>query len=209
MFTGIVEFQAEIVSVSEIQQNLRICVTRPPQFYDIKTGDSIAVDGVCLTVESHDEKQITFCLAPETLLITQWNKNKILNKKINLERSLRFGDRVHGHLVTGHVEGLAQLTGKEVQGESQILTFEAPYRGAGFLKQKGSVAINGVSLTINEVNGRKFQVCIIPETLKQTNLSSLKLGETVNFEADYLVKSQLPEKPGQSPFGRRYADIHE
>jgi riboflavin synthase len=206
VFTGIIESQAEIASVSEIEQGLRICVTCPPSFNDIKTGDSIAVDGVCLTVESATEKEITFCLAPETLLVTGWNKNKLIGKKINLERSLRFGDRVHGHLVTGHVEGLAQLVANEVKGESQILTFEAPYKGAGFLKEKGSVAVNGVSLTINAVSGRKFQVCLIPETLKRTNLESLKLGDLVNFEADHLIKNQLREK---SSFRRLYADVHE
>ena len=201
MFTGIVESQAEIASVSEIEQGLRICVTCPPSFNDIKTGDSIAVDGVCLTVETHTEKEITFCLAPETLLVTGWNKNKLIGKKVNLERSLRFGDRMHGHLVTGHVSGLAQLIAKDLKGESQILSFEAPYKGAGFLREKGSVAVNGVSLTVNAVDSRKFQVCLIPETLKRTNLESLKLGDWVNFEAD--------QQLAKSSFRRLYADIHE
>ncbi|MDZ4662904.1 MAG: riboflavin synthase [Pseudomonadota bacterium] len=206
MFTGIIESQAEIVSVSEIEQGLRICVSRPPHFNDIKTGDSIAVDGICLTVETHNELQITFCLAPETLLVTEWNKNKILGKTSNLERSLCFGNRIHGHLVSGHIEGLAQLVNREIKGESQVLTFEVSAKGAGYLNEKGCVALNGVSLTVNRISGHRFQVCLIPETLKRTNLVALKLGDNVNFEADYLVKNQRQEKLRP---GGRIADINE
>lgn len=206
MFTGIVESQAEIASVSEIEQGLRICVTRPERFDDIYTGDSVAVDGICLTVETHNPKEITFCLAPETIEVTGWNKNKILGKSVNLERSLKFGNRVHGHLVSGHVEGLIQLINREVKGESQILTFEAPPHCAGYIINKVCIALNGVSLTVNNVSGYRFQVCLIPETLKRTNLGSLKLGDHCNFEADYLLKNQLEER---SRMGRQFVDIHE
>lgn len=206
MFTGIVESQAEIAVVSEIEQGLRICVTRPESFDDISTGDSIAVDGICLTVETHNKKELTFCLAPETLAVTGWNKEKILKKTVNLERSLRFGNRIHGHLVSGHVEGLVQLINKDVKGESQIFTFEAPPNCAGYLIEKVCIALNGVSLTVNNVSDHRFQVCLIPETLKRTNLVSMKLGEFCNFEADYLLKNQLDDR---LRLGRQFVDIHE
>lgn len=189
MFSGLIEACRPIQKVQEFNDLIRIWIQRPAEFDDIKIGDSIAVNGICLTVESFDNESIQFALGHETLQVLKIDSKKLLNQKVNLERSLRFGDRMHGHLVSGHVEALGTLSKKSRQGDCLVLRISVPaLLRAGFWK-KGSAAIHGVSLTVNEVYENEIEVCLIPETLKKTNLEFLEEGALVNLETDYLAKA--------------------
>jgi riboflavin synthase len=189
MFSGIVEAVSEIVSSQELQNAYRIQVQKPAEFQDLHLGDSVAVDGVCLTVEAFDEKNITFALAAETIRILRWNPSAWLGKKINLERSLRFGDRIHGHLVAGHVDSLGEVTLAQQDGESFFLDVKVAPTVLPYVWKKGSITMNGVSLTVNEIKNAVISVCLIPETLKRTNLGLLTPGQFVNIEPDYMARA--------------------
>lgn len=189
MFSGIVEAVMPIESSEELTNAYRIKIKKPSDFNDIKLGDSIACDGVCLTVEAFDETQMTFALAAETIKVLQWNPQSWIGKKVNLERSLRFGDRIHGHLVTGHVDSLGKVTRASLEGESFFLDVEVEESVLPYVWKKGSVTLNGVSLTVNELNGKTVSVCLIPETLKRTNLGDMKVGSTINIEPDYMARA--------------------
>jgi len=193
MFSGIVESVQPILTIQRGTGPLiRVKVKKPNEFNDLKNGDSIAADGVCLTVEDFDAETMTFALAAETLKVLKWspeNPEVLLGKKLNLERSLRFGDRIHGHLVTGHVDSLGQVTKSEGLGENWFLDISVADSILPFIWKKGSITLNGVSLTVNEVNGPIVSVGLIPETLKRTNLGELKVGGFVNVEPDYMAKA--------------------
>ncbi len=189
MFSGIVEAVMPIESSEELQNAYRIKVKKPSDFNDIKLGDSIACDGVCLTVEAFDEKQMTFALAAETIKVLNWNPQSWIGKQVNLERSLRFGDRIHGHLVTGHVDSLGQVTRASLEGESFFLDVKVADTILPYVWKKGSVTLNGVSLTVNEITGNTVSVCLIPETLKRTNLGDMQVGSTINVEPDYMARA--------------------
>ncbi len=192
MFSGIVESVQPILSVQKGQSVLRISTKKPIEFNDLRSGDSISTDGVCLTLESFDENTLTFALAFETLRILQWpleNPETLIGRKLNLERSLRFGDRIHGHLVTGHVDSLGLVTKSEGQGENWFLDVKVADSVRPFVWKKGSVTLNGVSLTVNEVKNDVVSVCLIPETLKRTNLADIRVGSAINVEPDYMAKA--------------------
>lgn len=189
MFSGIVESVMPILSSQELPNAYRIKVKKPIEFNDIKTGDSIACDGVCLTVESFDDEQMTFALAAETIRVLQWNPQSWIGKRMNLERSLRFGDRIHGHLVTGHVDSLGTVIRAALDGESFFLDVKVQESILPYVWKKGSVTLNGVSLTVNELAGDVVSVCLIPETVKRTNLGDLKPGALVNVEPDYMARA--------------------
>lgn len=189
MFSGIIEAVSEIKSSLELVNAYRIQVEKPVEFNDLSLGDSIAVDGVCLTVEALDENKITFSLAAETIRVLQWSPTSWIGKRVNLERSLRFGDRIHGHLVTGHVDSLAEVLRAELEGESFFLSVKVSSSIVPYVWKKGSITINGVSLTVNEFKNSVVEVCLIPETLKRTNLGNLKSGQVVNIEPDYIARA--------------------
>lgn len=189
MFTGIIESIQQITQIEIKDQSIQISVFKPEVFDDVKAGDSIAMDGVCLTVESC-EKNLVFTLGLETLKVLRWTKEKLLGKTVNLERSLRFGDRIHGHFVSGHADGLTPLLRREVAGDCIILEFQIPPLFRNYFWPKGSIALNGVSLTINTVSSDFFSVCLIPETLKKTNLEKLQVGDVVSFECDHFIKGE-------------------
>ena len=189
MFSGIVE--ATTRSVSQIQKGsvLQLRVERPRHFDDIKTGDSIALNGVCLTVEAFTDQEIQFALAAETLEVTGWTPSSMQNQVFNLERSLRVGDRVHGHMVAGHVDAMGTVSRSEDQEGSWYLEVRYPKALKSMVWLKGSVTVNGVSLTVNKINADSFEVCLIPETLKRTNLGMLKPGDSVTLEADTMARA--------------------
>ena len=191
MFTGIVEAKAEIIEITEGQQSLIVVLPRPEIFDDIKIGDSIACNGVCLTVEKFDSKTMQFTIGYETLQITGWTKDFLSNKSFNLERSLKFGDRIHGHLVSGHVDNVSKLVKKEMAGDCLLLDFILPEAQSKEVWKKSSVALNGVSLTVNFVENSQFQVCLVPETLRKTNMDDLSVGDPINIETDYYMKGLL------------------
>jgi riboflavin synthase len=168
----------------------------------LSIGDSVANDGVCLTVEAFDEKTIQFALAAETLAVTNWNSNVTDEKRgaaglvgrfVNLERSLRMGDRIHGHLVSGHVDRAARVVRVEDTGPEEnrvrIIDVEIPKDLRAMVWKKGSWALNGVSLTVNSVDHGIASHCLIPETLARTNLGSLKKDDLVNIEVDVFARA--------------------
>ncbi|MDG0815689.1 riboflavin synthase [Bdellovibrio svalbardensis] len=189
MFSGIVESVMPIISSEELVNAYRVKIKKPSEFDDIKLGDSIACDGVCLTVEAFDDTQMTFALAAETIKVLEWNPSSWLGKKVNLERSLRFGDRIHGHLVTGHVDSLGTVLRAEHEGESFFLDVKVQNSILPYVWKKGSITLNGVSLTVNELKDDTVSVCLIPETIKRTNLGDLTKGSRLNVEPDYMARA--------------------
>ncbi len=190
MFTGIIEATSSIQKVEPISQIVRIWIKRPESFNDSKLGDSIAVNGVCLTLERvTDEDQFQFALAFETLkVLGVADPHALVNFKVNLERALRYNQRLDGHLVTGHVDTQVEVLNVTRQGESVILKIQKPMDIADYVWPKGSCALDGVSLTINDVGPNDFEVCLIPETLKRTRLSDIKKGDKLNFEIDSFAR---------------------
>lgn len=187
MFTGIITDVGEVVSRDGGRMALRT-------HYDPQTialGASIACDGCCLTVTSLAPAAMgctfTVDVSNETLSRTTL-KNWAAGRKINLERSLKAGDELGGHIVSGHVDGVARLFEISADGESRRLCFEAPDFLARFIAEKGSVALDGTSLTVNHVAGRRFSVNLIPHTLTVTTWGSKRAGDEVNLEIDPLAR---------------------
>ncbi|MGE0762463.1 MAG: riboflavin synthase [Bdellovibrionales bacterium] len=188
MFSGIVENQAVVLDRIERAGVLAVTLERPENFTDLKIGDSVAVNGVCLTIESLTAQTMSFALGAETLQVTGWTAANLDKQKMNIERSLRFGDRVHGHLVSGHVDAMGKILATEKVGENLKLKILFPEKLKTMIWHKGSVAVNGVSLTINQVERGQLSVGLIPETLKRTNLGELQTGDSVTLEADMMAR---------------------
>jgi riboflavin synthase len=192
MFTGIVTDIGEVVAVRQRAEGLnRIKIACSYDRASILDGASIACSGVCLTVVGTgvEDGRTWFAAdaAAETLRLTtvgDWR----YGTRINLERSLRVGDELGGHIVAGHVDGLAVLSEREDFTEMAQLTFQAPTALARFIASKGSVALDGVSLTVNEVVGDSFAVLVIPHTLKVTTLGKLVAGAAINLEVDLMAR---------------------
>jgi riboflavin synthase len=192
MFTGIVTGIGEVIAVEPQAEGLArlkiACCYDPDQ---IAIGASIACSGVCLTVVSRgrDAGRGWFAVdaAAETLRLTTVGRWRC-GSRVNLERALKLGDELGGHLVAGHADGIASLRGRQDLPQMARLTFAAPAQLARYIAVKGSVAIDGVSLTVNEVTGTSFSVLIIPHTLEVTTLGSLKMGDAVNLEVDLMAR---------------------
>ena len=196
MLSGIVEALSPVQSARVLSEGgghlVQIEVERPREFDDIKNGDSIATNGVCLTVEKFNDRTIQFALGAETLQITGWSADELAASKVNLERSLRLGDRLHGHMVSGHVDGVGLVTRLNDDGGSVFFDVQTPRPLLRYVWKKGSWAVNGVSLTINSVSeDGVVGMCLIPETLKRTNLGGLKPGDKVNLEVDMMARGMI------------------
>jgi riboflavin synthase len=202
MFTGIITDIGEVVSLEQ-QGDLRARIATAYPVGDIDIGASIACDGVCLTVigtGSEPRGWFDVQISAETVSKTNIGRNGwMAGKRINLERALKLGDELGGHIVSGHVDGVAEIVGKRDEGDSTRFTFRAPDALAGFIAQKGSVALNGTSLTVNEVTGAEFGVNIIPHTKEATTWGSAKVGDIVNLEIDTLARyvARLQEWAGR------------
>ncbi len=186
MFTGIAENIGVIKSISKrepIAYNIETNMT----LKDVKIGSSIMCSGICLTVVKKNRKSFYVNLSEETLEVTT-AKNWKVGTKVNLEKSLKVGDEIAGHFVSGHVDGITELEEKKVLKKSTLLNFTLPKKIAKFICEKGSVTIDGVSLTINSVFKNKFSINIIPHTNKITTLGKLKKGDMVNIEIDILAR---------------------
>jgi riboflavin synthase len=192
MFTGIVTDVGEILSVEDRAEGLRrLVIASRYDSASIDIGASIACSGVCLTAvetaKAGNRDTFSVDAAAETLRLTtvgRWQKGM----RINLERSLKMGDELGGHLVSGHVDGLAELIVREDLTDMARLTFRVPKPLARFIAQKGSVALDGVSLTVNEVTDDTFSVLIIPHTLAVTTFGALKKGDAINLEIDVMAR---------------------
>lgn len=194
MFSGLVEacvsvLDAEVPAGADEAHLLRLILERPSTFVDVRSGDSIACDGVCLTLESFTEHSLQFALAHETLRITGWTALSLRGHRVNLERSLRASDRNHGHLVTGHVDARARVVDVRDASGVRWMKIQVPSSLRSQVWPKGSWAVNGVSLTINGVDGDELEHCLIPETLARTNLAQLKTGDDVNVEVDQMARA--------------------
>ena len=188
MFTGIVE---DIGKVSGIRRKQKESVftfeVGRIKIAEVELGESIAVNGTCLTVTSIGKNSFTVDASRETLSKTNLGELK-KGDSVNLERSLRAGGKLGGHIVNGHVDGVGKVESRRKAGDSHIFRFSVPKALSKYIVQKGSVAVDGVSLTVNDVKGKEFTVNIIPHTLKETIFSGLKKGDTVNIECDIVGK---------------------
>ena len=188
MFTGIIE---AIGRVDEIKSKaaggaVQIDIdTGALDLADVKTGDSIAVNGVCLTVVEIRKTHLQFDVSLETLNCTVGFAPAA---QVNLEKSLRLADRLGGHLVSGHVDGVGSVVRFDAVGKDRLFEIEAPRDLARYIARKGSVAVNGVSLTVNAVDDARFSINLIPHTLAVTNLATLDAGSKVNLEVDMLAR---------------------
>ncbi len=186
MFTGLIE---DIGTITAVQRgrSLRLTVRARVVMDDLHLGDSIAVNGVCLTVEAVDGDRFTASLLPETAEGTTLGSLQV-GSRVNLERPLRFGDRLGGHLVSGHVDGVGEVAAVVPRGETRLVQIAAPETMARYLVDRGSVAVDGVSLTVREPQGRRFAVSLVGATLSATTLGELRAGDQVNLEVDLLAK---------------------
>ena len=187
MFTGLVEATGSVRSRHPAGDGIRLELDAPLFDASITLGESIAVNGVCLTVVEHSSSLAAFELSPETLRKTNLGELKI-GDAVNLERSLRVGDRLGGHWVQGHVDGVGSLVRREADGGWTRFIFRLPTNLAKYVVAKGSIAVNGVSLTVVDAGDVEFSVALIPHTLAVTNLGTLQPGSPVNLEVDILAK---------------------
>jgi riboflavin synthase len=185
MFTGIISSMG-IIRSSQARGDLRVMIAC--SFADmLKLGESVACNGACLTVIAIDGETFSADLSQETISRTahgQWQ----LDKKVNLERAMKLGDALDGHMVSGHVDGIATITDIAKNGDSHILCIESPMELARFIAEKGSVTLDGISLTVNKVEGVCFWINIIPHTWQNTTLGERKKGDTLNLEIDLIAR---------------------
>jgi riboflavin synthase len=198
MFTGIIERTLPVLAVADGPRFRRL--TLPNPWDDVKLGESIAVNGCCLTVAEEPDEQLAFDVIAETLDKTNLGALGI-GDGVNVERSLRVGDRLDGHFVQGHVDGTGQLLAVDSDGDEWRLTVAAPPAVAKYLVPKGSVTVDGVSLTLAAVDGANFQVALIPTTLGLTTLGNKPVGWVFNLEADVMAKTIVSflERRGTGP----------
>lgn len=187
MFTGLVEGVGEIVGITPMAEGLRLTLKTSFPAGELTLGESVAVAGACLTAVAINPPRAAFEVSPETLARTTFPLKKV-GDRVNLERSLRIGDRLGGHLVTGHVDGIGVVRGRKPGPAHLGLTFEMPGTLSRLVIEKGSIAIEGVSLTVNSCQGNTFTVNIIPHTAQATTLDALKVGDRVNLETDIIGK---------------------
>ncbi len=185
MFTGLVEALGNISSINKTSNGMRLSM-KPSSDMEVSIGDSIAVNGVCLTATT-DRGSIMFDVSPETMKSTNLGELKV-NQKVNLERALRLSDRLGGHIVTGHVDAVGKIRERRPEGEYTFYTFDAPPEVLRYVVKKGSVAIDGISLTVTGLDSSTFSVAIIPHTLTATNLGDKHKGDSVNMEIDIIGK---------------------
>ena len=186
MFTGIVTAVGGIATVAQTEGGVRISVAAADlNLADGQIGESIAVNGVCLTAIDISRTGFAADVSQETL---RCSAGFAAGARVNLERALHLADRLGGHLVSGHVDGVGTVVRVQPVGDNRVLVFEAPREVARYIAVKGSIAINGVSLTVNEVDHMQFSVNIIPHTLSATNLGALTAGARVNLEADTVAR---------------------
>lgn len=187
MFTGIIEEVGEVRSLRRQAESAILVVEARTVGAELKPGESIAVNGACLTITERKGDGFSCDLSPETLRRTTLGEAR-RGMAVNLERPLSLGSRLGGHFVQGHVDGIGRLVSRAPGGDGSIVTVEFPAELARYLVHKGSVAIDGISLTIASMEGTAFSVAVIPFTLKMTNLGGLRIGSPVNLEVDILGK---------------------
>ena len=187
MFTGLIEALATVRSLEKDNAGSNLVLDEPTLAPQLSMGESVAVNGACLTVVLHDLQSFRFQVGPETLLRTNLGQLAV-GDRVNVERSLRLSDRLGGHLVQGHVDGLGVIVSRERQGDWEIVWFKCAPELTAQIVSKGSIAVDGISLTVVEVTADQFSVALIPHTLAVTTLGRKQPGATVNLETDVLAK---------------------
>lgn len=189
MFTGIVTSIGKITQAAPRDQGLRLAIDAGMlDLSDVAVGDSIAVNGVCLTAIAVRGERFEVDVSQETINCTVGLDTLNEANEVNLEKSLRLSDRLGGHLMSGHVDGVGEVVRFDAAGESFLLVIRAPQDLAKYIARKGSITVNGVSLTVNRVEGAEFEINLIPHTLTVTNLKNLKPGSRVNLEVDLIAR---------------------
>lgn len=201
MFTGIVEEMGAVTAMEKTLAGTRLMILASTVMGDLKLGDSVSVNGTCLTVVTKDERNFSVEVSPETLSVTTLGQ-LTAGVPVNLERAMKLNERIGGHLVAGHVDGVGTIRNRHQEGNAIFFTIEAPLEILRYCVVKGSITVDGISLTINDVTDKGFSVAIIPHTAKVTTLGLKQPGDTVNLESDLIGKyverllqerSQLPK----------------
>lgn len=188
MFSGLVNGTGKLTQIEQTDHTIRLTIDLDPALQEgMEVGASLAVNGTCLTVETEQPGRLTVTLMPQTYNLTTF-KDLPVGALVNLERSLKIGDRLEGHIVTGHVDQTTPVIKREVNENAIELTFKLPDELRGQVISQGSVAINGVSLTVMKQADDCFSVGLIPHTQTVTNLDQLRVGDLVNLETDVLGK---------------------
>ncbi len=187
MFTGIIEGPGKIVAIRSSGQGNRVTIEADFSLDRTKIGDSICVSGACLTAVQIEARRFEVDVSPETLKTTIFDQAKV-GDRVNLERAMRFSDRIDGHLVSGHIDGTGVIKQRETMGNAIIVTIEADKSLTRYMIAKGSVAVDGISLTINSCDAGSFSVSIIPLTARSTTIGIKKRGDRVNIETDMIGK---------------------
>lgn len=188
MFTGIIQSLGEVQSKADRQGDLHFAIkTNFQDMSKVHLGDSIAMDGVCLTVTSIDADVVTVDVSVETVnktTVADWHEGRVLN----LEPALTLQDQLGGHLVSGHVDAVGHCTGRESSARSEVFSFKIPAELDKYVAIKGSITINGTSLTVNTIDQGELSVNLVPHTLEHTNLGTLQPGDAVNIEIDTVAR---------------------
>jgi riboflavin synthase len=202
MFTGIIENKAKVLRIEFRGQEKKLILELPFDLTDVQLGDSINVNGACLTVVGKKGQTIELDLSPETLQKTTLAKVKE-GDKVNIERALRLSDRLGGHIVTGHIDGIGAIKERIQERDFLHLRIRIPQSVSRYVVQKGSIAIDGISLTVNEYKGEEISLTLIPYTLEKTTLINKKVGDEVNVETDILGKyvEKMLGREGEKPKG--------
>ena len=187
MFSGLVTDIGEVAARSASGTSATFSIETNYEIADIEIGESIAVDGICLTVTDLGKRTFDVDASPETLERTTLNDRR-RGDGVHLERALRLGDRLGGHLVSGHVDGVGVVETRRRESNAWLMQIDAPDTVSPYLIEKGSITVDGVSLTVNEVDGSRFTLAIIPHTAEKTLLAEYKPGRPVNLEADMIGK---------------------
>ncbi len=208
MFTGIIECVGTVKKNVKRENYLVLSISHNFPSAELRTGESVACDGACLTLVAFDEKEFTVEVSQETIVRTITG-NYQEGSRINLERGVRVGDRLDGHFVTGHIDNTGIVSGVGRIGQSLVLTINYSEENNRLVVEKGSIAINGVSLTVNETGNGRCSANLIPHTLKHTNLKDLKVNDKVNIEFDLIGKYAIKTDPKENHSILTFAKLKE
>ncbi|MBK9949502.1 MAG: riboflavin synthase [Nitrospira sp.] len=200
MFTGIVEEMGGITVMNKSLSGAKLTILASTVMSDLKIGDSVSVNGICLTVVSRSERDFSVEVSPETLSVTTLGSFAV-GMPVNLERAMKLNERIGGHLVAGHVDGVGMIRSRQQDANAIVFTIGAPPEILRYCVAKGSITVDGISLTINSVTDQGFSVAIIPHTAKVTILGLKQVNDTVNLESDLIGKyvERLLQERGQLP----------
>ena len=196
MFTGIVRERGRVAALRQTETGLRLDVAAPALAAEVAVGDSVAVDGCCLTATAVSDGHLSFDAVPETLARTALAALEP-DVEVNLERAVRAGEPLGGHYVQGHVDGVGRVRSVETDGKDHRVWIDAPPEVLPYCVEKGSICVDGVSLTVAELASDAFAVALVPHTLRETTLGNRRPGDAVNLEADVLAKyvEKLASRP--------------